>query len=124
MTDPDDFVVWIIDDDAAVRESLAALLEVSSYQVVTCASAEAYLAQPSHLVGCLLLDLHMPGMGGLELLQVIAHQAPHRPVLILSASRDEHLRQRALALGARAFLSKPVPYRALLDALQAARAGA
>ena len=61
----------------------------------------------------------MPGMGGLELLQRLSLLDPRPPVVILSAGRDDRIRERALALGARAFLNKPVPEQTLLAVLQA-----
>ena len=70
----------------------------------------------------MLLDVHMPGMGGLALLQLLAGRRPPVPVLVLTASREPRLRERALGLGARAFLTKPVPEAALLGALDDVRA--
>ncbi len=124
MTDHGGFMVHVIDDDAAVRELLEALLLVAGYPVEAYPSAEAYLAAAEAAHGCLLLDIHMPGMGGLGLMQALAGRMPTVPVLVLTASRDEHLHQRALALGARALLTKPVPQATLLDALQAIRENA
>jgi len=119
MTDHGAFTVHVIDDDAAVRESLEALLLVAGYPVEAYASAEAYLEAPDAADGCLLLDIHMPGMGGFGLMQALAGRQPPLPVLVLTASRDEHLHRRALELGARALLTKPVPQAALLAALRA-----
>lgn len=124
MTDHGAFMVHVIDDDAAVRESLEALLLVAGYPVETYPSAEAYLAVADAARGCLLLDIHMPGMGGLGLMQALAGRRPMVPVLVLTASRDEHLHQRALSLGARALLTKPVPQAILFDALQSIRENA
>ncbi len=124
MTDRDGFQVWVIDDDEAVRESLEALLSVWGYRVEACDSAEAYLARPDGPGDCLLIDISMPGMGGLELLARLSGLEPAPPVLVLTASREERLRDRAMALGARAFLTKPVPEQTLLAALQGALEGA
>lgn len=116
------FTVHVIDDDEAVRESLEALLVVAGFDVTTYASAEAYLeADPRE--GCVLVDVHMPGMGGLELLRLLAGREPPVPVVVLTASRETRLRERALGLGARAFLSKPVPEAMLLDTLHAVDKG-
>ena len=113
-------IVHVIDDDEAVRDSLEALLTVAGYAVITYASAEAYLSHSDWAGGCVLVDIHMPGMHGLDLLQMMARREPPVPVLVLTASREPLLRDRALALGAQAFLTKPVPAAALLAALRAA----
>jgi two-component system, LuxR family, response regulator FixJ len=113
-------MVHVIDDDEAVRESLEALLVVAGFEVTTHASAEAYL-DGARSGECVLVDVNMPGMGGLELLQKLAQREPQVPVLVLTASREPRLRERALELGARAFLTKPVPESDLLRALRAAQ---
>ncbi len=114
-------IVYVIDDDEAVRESLEALLLVSGYRVVTYASAEEYLERAGDRGGCLLLDVNMPGMSGLELLERLAREASGIPVVLLTASRDEHVRERARELGASGFLTKPVTEAALLGAIADAR---
>jgi FixJ family two-component response regulator len=120
MTEIDGPIVHIIDDDAAVRESLEALLTVSGYSVETYGSAEAYLERSEVNDGCVLLDVHMPGMNGLDLLRELTRRRRRSPVLILTASRDERLRDHALELGAVAFLTKPVTQARLLAALREA----
>jgi two-component system response regulator FixJ len=114
------FVVHVIDDDEAVRDSLEALLGVAGFDVSVHGSAEGYL-DGDRARGCVLVDVHMPGMSGLDLLQEIAgHQRPV-PVVVLTASRETRVRERALELGAIAVLTKPVPEATLLAALRAAR---
>ena len=120
MAEIDGPIVHIIDDDAAVRESLEALLTVLGYSVETYGSAEAYLERSEVSDGCVLLDVHMPGMNGLDLLRELARRRRRSPVLILTASRDERLRDHALELGAVAFLTKPVTQARLLAALREA----
>lgn len=117
MTDA--FLVRIIDDDAAVRESLEALLVVAGHAVSTYESAEAYLDAPADgASGCILLDLHMPGMGGLGLMEALqGRDTP--PVVVLTAAREAPLHARARALGAWAVLTKPVTQAALLETLSA-----
>lgn len=115
------FTVHVIDDDEAVRESLEALLLVSGFEVATYRSAEDYLGRAEDGAGCLLLDVSMPGMSGLDLMRHLARRGRRVPVLVLTASREPRVRSRALALGARAFLTKPVPEAALVAALHAAR---
>ena len=120
MAEIDGPIVHIIDDDAAVRESLEALLTVLGYSVETYDSAEDYLERSEVTDGCVLLDVHMPGMNGLDLLRELTRRRRRSPVLILTASRDERLRDHALELGAVAFLTKPVTQARLLAALREA----
>ncbi len=110
-------LVHIIDDDAAVRELLEALLAVSGFEVETYASAEDYLARGDGAEGCILLDLNMPGMGGLDLLATFAHRERRLPVVVLTASREPRDAERAIELGASAFLTKPVREAALIEAI-------
>lgn len=118
------FLVYVIDDDEAVRESLEALLTVEGYLVETFPSADAYVSDLGSRIShgaCALLDVHMPGMSGLELLRVLSvHQVPLR-VLLLTASEGEQLRELAIALGAVDCLVKPVPHAVLLDAIESIR---
>ncbi len=110
-------IVHVIDDDEAVRESLEALLFVAGYDVSIYASAEDFLARAPDDGGCLLLDVNMPGMSGLDLLGRLNGSARRHPVLVLTARRDAELREQALALGAKLFLVKPIPGDALLQAI-------
>ncbi len=113
-------VIHVVDDDAAVRESLEALLIVSGFDVVTHASAEALLEHGREGLGCLIVDINMPGMSGLELLERLGGR--ETPVVVLTAARDPRLLERALALGAVKVLSKPVTKEDLLGAIAAAQA--
>lgn len=116
-------IVHVVDDDEAVRESLEALLLVSGYNVVTYGSAEDFLDQAGGRHGWLLLDVNMPGMSGLELLERLSREGTGMPVVVLTASRDEPVRERARALGASGFLTKPVTEEALLHAIADAGVG-
>ena len=113
-------VIHVIDDDEAVRESLEALLVVTGFDVKTYSCAEEYLAVSDPSDGCLIVDVHMPGMSGLDLLQDLSIREPGIPVLVLTASRETRLMEQALELGAAAFLTKPVPGATLVAALRAA----
>jgi two-component system response regulator FixJ len=117
-------VIHVVDDDEAVRESLEALLIVTGFDVRTYSSAEEYLAVSSAAVsnGCLLVDIHMPGMSGIELLQELASRNSQVPVLVLTASREDRVMEQALEFGAAAFLRKPISGGNLVEALLAARA--
>ena len=109
--------IHVVDDDQAVRESLEALLLVAGFDVLTFGSAEDYLARSSGGGGCLLLDVNMPGLSGLDLLGRLRGRGDAVPVLILTARRDDDLRAAALSLGARDVLAKPVPGDQLLRAV-------
>lgn len=121
MQGEDGSIVHVIDDDAAVRESLEALLTLAGFDVVTHDSAEAFLAHGSKDRGCVLLDVNMPGMTGLQLLEHLGREGIDSPVVILTANRDERVRERAHELGARGFLVKPVTEQALVTAILAAQ---
>lgn len=110
-------VVHVVDDDPAVRESLEALLLVAGYEVCTYDSAEDFLARNPADEGCVLLDVNMPGISGLALLERLAAAGREAPVVLFTARRDDGLREAALALGARGLLTKPVEADALLRAI-------
>ena len=110
--------IYLVDDDPSVRRALGRLLTVSGYSVVTCDSAEQFLglarlSRPS----CLVLDLRMPGLNGLDLLDAL--RAGHDPpVVIVSGHADRATAARAIAAGAIAVLAKPVDHEALLSAVE------
>jgi len=111
----------IVDDDDALRNSLDNLLRSVGFRVQGFASAEAFLqAQHAPETACLLLDVRLPGMNGLELQRqlVAAHWA--MPIIFVTAYADDDVRTRALAAGAVAFLYKPCREEDLLHAIEAA----
>ena len=114
-------VVHVVDDDAAVRESLEAVLVVSGFNVVTHDSAEAFLEKARAGTGCVILDINMPGMGGLALLERLASEEPGAAVVVLTATRDARMQERARELGAGKVLAKPVTREELLDAIAEVR---
>jgi FixJ family two-component response regulator len=121
MSDQDGRVVSVVDDDASLRRSLRNLLTSVGLRVQTFESAEVFLESDSlDKTGCLVLDLRMPGMGGLGLLRRLAASGTQIPVIILTAHGDEDMRQRTLQTGAVAFLEKPVKGPALLGAVRSA----
>ena len=108
-------VVFVVDDDAAVRDSLRALLEVAGYAVEPYSGAEAFLsAYDPQRPGCLLLDLQMPGMGGLELQSVFTERRVRLPIIFLTGYGTVSTAVRSLNRGAFDFLEKPVEGDALL----------
>lgn len=121
-------IVHVVDDDEAVRESLEALLMVAGYDVRTYRSAEDFLSRRVSAsgpeAGCLLLDVNMPGLSGLDLLGRLRDEGREGPVLVLTARREEGLRDAALRLGARDLMLKPVAGERLLEAVASAVAAA
>ena len=117
-------LVSVVDDDESVRESLPDLLRECGFAVEAFASAEAFLV--SACLGqtqCLLLDIAMPGMSGLELQRELTRRRHAIPSVFITAHGDETDRPRLLAQGAVACLFKPFSEAALLEALQAALRG-
>ena len=101
--------VYIVDDDADVRESARALLESYDLTVQDFPSARAFLdAFKPNGKACLLLDLNMPEMGGLELMAQLRRLEIGIPVIIVTAQGDPHVQEQAQDAGAFAFLEKPV----------------
>lgn len=114
-------LVTLVDDDEAVRESLPDLVIVFGYAVSVFPSAEALLASGSlDQTDCLILDLNMPGMGGLGLFREIKRSGRSVPVIFITAHQDEALRDRLLKQGAIDCLYKPFSDTALLAALKTA----
>ena len=114
-------LISIVDDDEAVRESVRGLLRSVRYGAEVFASAEEFLS--SHRMGatdCLLLDVRMPGMNGLELQRRLAASHPEMPIIFITSHGDEELRSRAMSGGAVDYLLKPFSEEALLNAVQRA----
>ena len=107
--------VYIVDDDEAVRDSIRLLLESSGFAALDFASAELFLRSNIAEMGCLLLDLHMPGISGLELLRQLRSRGIRRPVIVVSGRRDPVQDAEVWAAGASALLSKPFDDQQLLD---------
>lgn len=123
MQGQDRTIIHVIDDDEAVRESLDALLSAFGFDAETYSSAEDFLSRASTNPGCLILDINMPGMNGLDLLEQLVDKGWQTPAIILTANPDERLRQRARELGAVAYLTKPVTEQDLLGAIEGAKGG-
>src|SRR5436189_6385402 len=100
--------VCLVDDDPDLRTSFKFLMKSSGIPLMTWASAEDFLANYEEKnVGCIVLDIRMPGMGGLELLESLRHQHVFIPVIILTAHADIPLTVRAILSGAMDVLEKP-----------------
>jgi FixJ family two-component response regulator len=113
--------IAIVDDDKWVLRSLERLVKSAGFRVATFVSAEGFLeaGQDSTTV-CVILDIGLPGMSGLDLQRHLAAENSQLPIIFVSAHDETEIRTRALAAGAIAFLSKPVNDKALLDALDSA----
>jgi FixJ family two-component response regulator len=114
-------VVAIVDDDDSVREALEALIMTAGLPTLAFASAEAFLdsGQPQN-TGCLITDIRMPGMSGLELQSRLNEDHYKIPTIFITAHGDEKVRMQALRGGAVEFLIKPFDDEALLDSVRSA----
>jgi two-component system response regulator FixJ len=121
MVERDGRVVCVVDDDASLRRSLRNLLTSVGFRVETFQSVEAFLdAGDRGSAGCIVLDLRLTGMNGLDLLRHLADIGSRVPVIILTAHGDDEIRRRSLQAGAVAFLKKPFQSATLLDAVRTA----
>jgi len=119
---PEDCVVHVVDDDPALRRSLRFLLESVDWQVRLHASAEEFLAafEPPARPCCLLLDIRMPAMSGLELQQVLHARGIAIPIVFMTGHADVSMAVQAMKSGAADFIEKPFKDQAVLDAVAAA----
>src|SRR2546422_9245060 len=109
--------VFVVDDDASVREALGGLLRSAGFAVETFASAQEFLAcPPPDLPGCLVLDVGLPDLSGLALQQRMADMNTEIPIVFITGQGDVPTSVRAMKAGAVEFLTKPVGERDLLDA--------
>ena len=112
-------VVSVVDDDESMRKTVARIVESGGLAVATYGSAEEFLANGhSHDSACLILDVHLPGISGVDLQERLNQSDSPVPVIFISADADELTRERALRAGAIRFLSKPFSVASLLDAVR------
>lgn len=115
-----DPVVYVIDDDASMRDSIEDLLHSMGYQVQTFGSAQEFLDSPRpDAPACIVLDVRLPGPSGLEFQRTLISSHIDLPVVFISAHGDIAMSVRAIKSGAIEFLTKPVHDQQLLDAVQA-----
>jgi FixJ family two-component response regulator len=120
VTTPDP-IVFVVDDDASVRESLDLLIRVAGWQPETYASAEAFLGRPRALVpSCLVLDVALPDLNGLDLQQRLWADRGDMPIIFISGYGDVPMTVRAMKAGAVEFLTKPFRDDVLLGAIASA----
>ncbi|MFJ4452582.1 response regulator transcription factor [Pseudomonas sp. NPDC089392] len=116
--------VCIVDDDASVRKSLANLLRSAGFETLAFAAGDVFLAsQLAREAGCVLLDLKMPGMSGLEVQRELARLQWTVPVICMSAHWDDGAVHAAMGLGALACLGKPFSEEVLLKVVEEALVG-
>jgi len=114
-------IVFIVDDDEAVRDSLQTLLEAAGHRVRSFASGSEFLAaMPSSEDGCLIIDVRMPGIGGLDVQERLRVDGIALPVIVLTGHGDVPLAVRAMKAGAVDFVEKPFAEEAILAAVERA----
>ncbi len=111
-------IVYIVDDDVSVREALEALIQASGWQPFVFASAREFLAHPRALSpSCLILDVSMPDLNGLELQRKVAADRPDMPIIFITGYGDIPTSVKAMKAGAVEFLTKPFADDELLSAI-------
>jgi FixJ family two-component response regulator len=112
-------IVYVVDDDVAVRKALKRLLTIAGFEVVCFSSATEYLEQDDRSqVGCLLLDVAMPGITGLDLQEALAVSGSDRSIVFITGQGDIPQSVRAMKAGAVDFLTKPLDDEKLLTTVQ------
>lgn len=121
MNNPEQRVVHLVDDDAAIRRSVGFMLKTSGHRVETYESGTELLKAIPHLDdGCILLDIRMPGMDGLEVQEALQEKGVSLPVIIMTGHGDVALAVKAMKAGAVDFIEKPFEKGALLGSLDEA----
>jgi len=114
-------VIHVVDDDAAMRDSLAFLLDVNGFQPQTYESANAFLsAAATGAASCVISDIRMPGLSGIELVRALKSRGEACPVILITGHGDVALAVEAMKAGAVDFIEKPFDDAALLSAIRAA----
>ena len=120
---PAEGCVYVVDDDEAVRDSLSALLDANGYTSRGFSSAQEFLAAaPTLRPGCVIADIRMPGMDGLEMQQRLIERALSFPLIVITGHGDVPLAVRAMKAGALDFIEKPFAAETILDSAKSALA--
>jgi FixJ family two-component response regulator len=115
--------ISIVDDDESVRTAMSSLIRSLGYRAYEFASAEAFLASPRLLdTSCLIVDVQMPGMSGLDLQDALLAKQARLPIIFITAFPIDRVRERAEAAGAAGFFSKPVDSQSMIHCLDTALA--
>ena len=121
QTLPNTGVIAIIDDDEPLREALGSVLKAAGFSIDTFASAEEFLNSPNREeIACLILDVRLPGMSGIELQRRLFEAGDATPIIFVTAHGDASLRDVLIKAGAAGFLNKPVRSDSLLREIYAA----
>ncbi len=108
MTDPVDMAIFVVDDDPAVRDALAVVFELEGFQVATYATGDAFIdAVRDRAPGCVLLDVHMPGRSGIDILKELNADHYAAPIFIISGQGDIPMAVNSIKQGAFDFIEKP-----------------
>jgi FixJ family two-component response regulator len=114
-------IVFVVDDDVSVRESLESLIRCEGWQPKIFASAQEFLDSPRvHIPNCLVLDVSLPGLNGLDLQGLVADERPDMPIIFITGHGDVPMTVQAMKAGAVEFLTKPFDDGVLLTAIRAA----
>jgi FixJ family two-component response regulator len=114
-------IVFVVDDDVSVRESLELLIRCEGWQPETFASAQEFLDYPRVLIpNCLVLDVSLPGLNGLDLQRIVAVERTDMPIIFITGHGDVPMTVQAMKAGAVEFLTKPFNDDVLLTAIRAA----
>ncbi|WP_246654715.1 response regulator transcription factor [Rhizobium laguerreae] len=112
-------VIAIVDDDLAIREAMEDLVRSYGYECLLFGSAEDFLDfQPRGDIDCIVVDVEMPGMNGLEMQEAINRHSPRPPTIFVTSYTDHLTKKNAIAGGASAFLGKPLNIDALMTSLE------
>jgi FixJ family two-component response regulator len=112
-------IVFVVDDDISVRESLEALIKYTGWQVETFASAQDFLSRPRAVTpSCLVLDVHLPDLNGLDLQKHVAEDRIDMPIIFITGCGDVPMTVQAMKAGAVEFLTKPFNDEVLLNAIR------
>lgn len=121
MNAPESFIIHVVDDDASLRGSLGRLLTASGYRVALYESGVQFLQRADDgAPGCILLDVNMPGLNGLQLQGQLGRDKGSLPIVFMTGQGDIPMSVRAIKAGAEDFLPKPLTKQELLDAIQRA----
>jgi FixJ family two-component response regulator len=117
--------IAVVDDDESVRKALARLLSASSFETRTYGSAREFIRSgPADLPECLVLDLHMPEIGGLDLQHLLRKAGISIPTVVITAYNEPGLLERCQSAGAAGLLTKPINQERLIGAIELAMKGA